>query len=280
MALPILSVDQLHFKYDEEQTVETLTDINFAIEEEEWIAVIGHNGSGKSTLAKLIDGLLEANSGTITVDQLKLSEETVWDVRKKIGLVFQNPDNQFVGATVEDDVAFGLENAGIPHDVMVERVNWALEQVGMSDYKDKEPANLSGGQKQRVALAGVLALQPKIIILDEAMSMLDPEGRREVMSVIQQVKAKQHLTIMSITHDIDEAALADRILVMKGGQLVGTGTPAEIFSYGTELIEMGLDVPFPEKLKQALRDRGFPVPHGYLSTEGMVDWLCKFNSTK
>ncbi|MDO4670721.1 MAG: energy-coupling factor ABC transporter ATP-binding protein [Aerococcus sp.] len=279
MASPILTVDHLNFKYDKDATNETLKDINFSIQAEEWIAVIGHNGSGKSTLAKLIDGLLVAESGTVIVDGIELNEETVWDIRQKIGLVFQNPDNQFVGATVEDDVAFGLENAGIPHDVMVERVQWALEQVGMSEYRDKEPGNLSGGQKQRVALAGVLALQPKIIILDEAMSMLDPEGRSEVMAVIKEVKERQHLTIISITHDIDEAALADRILVVKGGHLMGSGTPADIFSYGTELIDMGLDVPFPEKVKHALKARGFAVPKEYLSTEGMVDWLCKLNST-
>ena len=190
-----------------------------------------------------------------------------------VGMVFQNPDNQFVGSTVEDDVAFGLENQGIPRDEMLVRVEDALQQVRMSDFKQREPARLSGGQKQRVAIAGVVALRPDIIILDEATSMLDPEGREEVISTIKKIKDQNNLTVLSITHDIDEAANANRILVMQEGRLVKEGSPAEIFSAGEKLIELGLDLPFPEKLKAALKERGVAVPEEYLTEEGMVDWL-------
>lgn len=239
----------------------------------EWIAIIGHNGSGKSTLAKTINGLLLPNEGEVRVAGQILSEETIWGIRKAVGMVFQNPDNQFVGATVEDDVAFGMENQGVPREDMVTRVKDALEQVRMSEFSTREPARLSGGQKQRVAIAGVVALRPDLIILDEATSMLDPEGRFEVIEAIKKIKEESQLTVISITHDIDEAANANRLFVMKQGQLVKKGTPEEIFSEGPKLIELGLDLPFPEKLKQVLKERGLPVPDSYLSEEGMVEWL-------
>ncbi|MCI5775182.1 MAG: energy-coupling factor ABC transporter ATP-binding protein [Aerococcus sp.] len=275
MAKQILAVDRLNFSYDEEASSQTLKDINFEVAAGEWVGIIGHNGSGKSTLAKLIDGLLEANSGTITVDGIALTEETLWDVRARIGLVFQNPDNQFVGATVEDDVAFGLENAGIPHDEMVEKVEAALCEVDMWDFRDKEPGNLSGGQKQRVALAGVMALQPKLIILDEAMSMLDPEGRREVMQVIRRLKERNHLTIISITHDLTEATAADRLILLSHGEVVQQGTPDVIFKDAEALIERGLLLPFPERVKRALKQVGIAVPEAYLTEESLVSWLCQ-----
>ncbi|HPJ00317.1 MAG TPA: energy-coupling factor ABC transporter ATP-binding protein, partial [Enterococcus sp.] len=239
----------------------------------EWVAIIGHNGSGKSTLAKTINGLLLPESGSVKVGLKELNEENIWSVRKMVGMVFQNPDNQFVGATVEDDVAFGMENQGVPRDEMIERVKNALEQVRMSEFATKEPVRLSGGQKQRVAIAGVVALRPDIIILDEATSMLDPEGREEVIATIKKIKEENNLTVLSITHDIDEAANANRVLVMRQGQLVDEGTPQKIFSAGPKLVEMGLDLPFPEKLKQSLKQRGVDVPQNYLTEEGMVDWL-------
>lgn len=270
---PIIEIDHISFKYQEDQIVSALRDISFSINQGEWVAIIGHNGSGKSTLAKTINGLILPNSGKVTVGGLELNEANVWDIRKKIGMVFQNPDNQFVGSTVEDDVAFGLENQGVPRDQMVQRVNDALEKVRMSEFKTKEPARLSGGQKQRVAIAGVVALSPDVIILDEATSMLDPKGRLEVISTIQQLKEEKNLTVISITHDIDEAANATRVLVMKEGQLVQEGTPEEIFSAGEELVAMGLDLPFPEKLKIELTKLGIDVPKEYMSEEGMVDWL-------
>lgn len=270
---PIIELNKISFKYQEDQPEKALNDVSFTINRGDWVAIIGHNGSGKSTLAKTINGLILPSSGEVIVGGLVLNEENVWNIRKKIGMVFQNPDNQFVGSTVEDDVAFGLENQGIPREEMIERVTNALETVRMSDFKTKEPARLSGGQKQRVAIAGVVALSPDVIILDEATSMLDPKGRLEVISTIQGLKQAKNLTVISITHDIDEAANANRVFVMKGGELVQDGTPEEIFSAGADLIEMGLDLPFPEKLKIELASLGVTVPTDYMSEEGMVDWL-------
>ncbi|OJG17865.1 cobalt import ATP-binding protein CbiO 1 [Enterococcus canis] len=270
---PIIELKDIRFRYQPEEPELALHDVSFTIEQGEWIAIIGHNGSGKSTLAKTINGLLLPEAGTIKVGGKELNETNVWDIRRMVGMVFQNPDNQFVGSTVEDDVAFGMENQGIPREEMLVRVQDALERVRMSDFATREPARLSGGQKQRVAIAGVVALRPDIIILDEATSMLDPEGRAEVIDTIQKIKEESNLTVISITHDIDEAANANRILVMRQGQLVGQGTPKEIFSAGEKLIELGLDLPFPEKLKIALKERGIQVPNEYLTEEGMVDWL-------
>lgn len=261
----IIKLDDISYKYHPNEEVEALKNVSLSIEKGEWVAIIGHNGSGKSTLAKTINGLLAPTNGTVTVGNQLLTEETVWDVRRMVGMVFQNPDNQFVGSTVQDDVAFGLENSGVPRDEMVKRVTDAIDKVKMSDFIEKEPARLSGGQKQRVAIAGVVALRPDIIILDEATSMLDPQGRQEVLATVKAIKEEENLTVISITHDIDEAASANRILVMKNGQLIREGTPQEIFSFGDELIEMGLDLPFPEKLKSALKKRNIDVPKDYLN---------------
>ena len=269
---PIIEINQIEFSYQEEATP-ALKDISFSINKGEWVAIVGHNGSGKSTLAKAINGLHLPQKGTVTVGGMTLSEESVWDVRRMVGMVFQNPDNQFVGATVEDDVAFGLENQGIERSEMQRRVQDALEKVKMQEFATREPARLSGGQKQRVAIAGVVALRPDIIILDEATSMLDPEGRDDVIATIRKIKEESDLTVISITHDIDEAASANRILVMRDGELYQEGTPDEIFSAGPELVSLGLDLPFPEKLKSALKDRGVNVPANYLDEEGMMDWL-------
>lgn len=269
---PIIEINQIEFSYQEEATP-ALKDISFSIKKGEWVAIVGHNGSGKSTLAKAINGLHLPQKGTVTVGGMTLSEESVWDVRRMVGMVFQNPDNQFVGATVEDDVAFGLENQGIERSEMQRRVQDALEKVKMQEFATREPARLSGGQKQRVAIAGVVALRPDIIILDEATSMLDPEGRDDVIATIRKIKEESDLTVISITHDIDEAASANRILVMRDGELYQEGSPDEIFSAGPELVSLGLDLPFPEKLKSALKDRGINVPANYLDEEGMMDWL-------
>ena len=269
---PIIELNAITVRYTEEDRP-ALKNVSLSIEQGEWVALIGHNGSGKSTLAKIINGLILPQEGSVAVGDMLLNEENIWNIRKMVGMVFQNPDNQFVGSTVEDDVAFGLENQGIPRDEMVIRVKNALEQVRMEEFATREPARLSGGQKQRVAIAGVVALRPDIIILDEATSMLDPEGREEVISTIKKIKEENNLTVLSITHDIDEAANANRVMVMRQGELVREGTPAEIFSAGPELIELGLDLPFPEKLKAALKQRGISVPAAYLTEEGMVDWL-------
>lgn len=276
----IIKVNHISYKYTDEQTQNALNDVSFTINKGEWIAVIGPNGSGKSTLAKTINGLIEPMSGDVLVGDRALNEQNIWSIREMVGMVFQNPDNQFVGSTVQDDVAFGLENLGVPRDEMVERVRDALDKVNMLEFAEREPARLSGGQKQRVAIAGIVALRPEIMILDEATSMLDPKGRDEVLRTVKEVKEKENLTVISITHDIDEAASANRILVMKAGELIKEGTPEEIFSYGDQLIEMGLDLPFPEKLKSSLKDIGIKVPTDYLTEEGMVDWLWTYDLKK
>lgn len=279
MERPIIQLNNIQFKYyDTSDNV--LNNINLNVYPHEWIAVIGHNGSGKSTMAKMINGLLIPDEGSVVVNDITLNEETVWQARQRIGLVFQNPDNQFVGATVEDDVAFGLENNGIEHSEMVTRVNEALEDVRMTSFKQSEPARLSGGQKQRVALASVIALRPDVIILDEATAMLDPLGRKEVIKTIYELKERFNLTVISITHDLDEAALADRIVVMSQGEIIQEGTPQEIFSLGESLVKIGLDVPFSIKLKDALKSQGVEVPAGYLTREELLEWLVSSRLTK
>ena len=270
---PVISIKNIHFNYQDQDTREALSDVSLDVYEGEWLAIIGHNGSGKSTLAKMMNGLLEASSGEIYINGQLLTEDTVYEARRKVGMVFQNPDNQFVGTTVEDDIAFGLENIGMPRDEMVQKINASLEMVRMTKFKEKEPARLSGGQKQRVAIAGMIALAPKVVILDEATSMLDPQGRFEVISTIQQLHKDKGITVISITHDLDEAAQADRVLLMEGGKVNRIGKPSEIFEMGTALVDKGLDVPFSEKLKAVLKEKGLNVPSEYLDEEGLVEWL-------
>lgn len=268
----IIEVKNLKYKYDSESENYTLNDVSFQVKKGEWLSIVGHNGSGKSTTVRLIDGLLEAESGDIIISGDKLIAENVWEKRRQIGMVFQNPDNQFVGATVEDDVAFGLENQGLDYDLMVERVQQALELVGMQDFKEREPARLSGGQKQRVAVAGVVALRPDIIILDEATSMLDPEGRLDLIQIVKKIKDSNQLTVISITHDLDEIALSDRVLVMKEGQVESTATPRELFSR-EDLEELGLDQPFVNQVKATLRQSGFSLADSYLTEKELQDQL-------
>lgn len=279
MAASVVKLSHIDFRYYGSE-VNSLTDVSLEIEEGEWVAIIGPNGSGKSTLAKIMNGLLVPAAGQVTIKDLTIDEETVWEARRSVGMVFQNPDNQFVGSTVEDDVAFGLENNGVPRQEMITRIEEALAEVRMSEFKDKEPARLSGGQKQRVALASILALRPDIIILDEATSMLDPNGRQEVIAAIRKIKERFNLTVISITHDLDEASLADRILMMQGGRLVQDKKPEEIFLMGEQLVEQGLDVPFSQKLKDALAARGLDVPDNYLDEEALLTWITPLYSTK
>lgn len=269
----IIELENIHYRYHEDDAREALAGVSLEIRRGEWLAIIGHNGSGKSTLAKVMNGLIEANTGSVVVNGKTLTAETVFDARRTVGMVFQNPDNQFVGTTVEDDIAFGLENIGLPREEMLERVTRVLDMVKMSEFRTKEPARLSGGQKQRVAIAGVTALEPEVIILDEATSMLDPKGRLEVISTIQKLHKEKKITVISITHDLDEAAQADRVVLMEQGQIQQIGTPKEIFKLGSKLVEKGLDVPFAEKLIEALRERGINVPEEYLDEEGLVEWL-------
>ena len=234
----IIEVKHLSYRYQEDDSRPALDDVSFNVHAGEWLAIVGHNGSGKSTLAKSLDGLLPFTTGDVTVGGIQLTPTTVWQVREKIGMIFQNPDNQFVGATVADDVAFGLENRQIPRAEMVPRVAAAIAQVGMTAFAHREPSSLSGGQKQRVALAGIVAIAPDVLILDEATSMLDPQGRREMLALVRQLRADRHLTVISITHDIDEAAGADRILVIGDGRLVDEADPATIFAQGEQLVKL------------------------------------------
>ena len=265
----IIEVKDLSFRYKEDQEYYDVNSVTFHVKRGEWLSIVGHNGSGKSTTIRLIDGLLEAESGEIWIDGQLLSPENVWDLRRQIGMVFQNPDNQFVGATVEDDVAFGLENQGLPREEMKKRVAESLELVGMLDFKKREPARLSGGQKQRVAIAGVVALRPAILILDEATSMLDPEGRRELIQTVQAIRKDYQMTVVSITHDLEEVAMSDRVLVMKKGEIESTSSPRELFSRD-DLDQIGLDNPFTNQLRESLKKSGYQVPDNYL-TEGELE---------
>ena len=268
----VVDVKNLSFRYKENQEYYDVKDITFHVKRGEWLSIVGHNGSGKSTTVRLIDGLLEAESGEIVIDGQRLTEENVWNIRRQIGMVFQNPDNQFVGATVEDDVAFGLENQGLSRQEMKKRVEEALALVGMLDFKKREPARLSGGQKQRVAIAGVVALRPAILILDEATSMLDPEGRRELIDTVKGIRKDYDMTVISITHDLEEVAMSDRVLVMKKGEIESTSSPRELFSRN-DLDQIGLDDPFANQLKHSLNQNGYDLPENYLTESELEDKL-------
>ena len=268
----IIDVKNLSFRYKESQEYYDVKDITFHVKRGEWLSIVGHNGSGKSTTIRLIDGLLEAESGEIVIDGQRLTEENVWNIRRQIGMVFQNPDNQFVGATVEDDVAFGLENQGLPRQEMKKRVEEALDLVSMLDFKKREPARLSGGQKQRVAIAGVVALRPAILILDEATSMLDPEGRRELIETVKGIRKDYDMTVISITHDLEEVAMSDRVLVMKKGSIESTSSPRELFSRN-DLDQIGLDDPFSNQLKYSLSQNGYDLPENYLTESELENKL-------
>ena len=276
----ILSLNNVTFTYDPEepQVKNAVEDVSFHVAQGEWIAIVGHNGSGKSTIARLINGLLFPQNGTVKVMGKLLNEENLWDSRSQIGMVFQNPDNQFVGATVQDDVAFALENNGVPYEDMVQRVHEALKQVKMEAFLNHEPQHLSGGQKQRVAIAGALALQPRLLILDEATSMLDPQGRQEVLSVVRALREKTGLTVLSITHDLEEAIMADRLIFMNGGKKFAEGTPSEIFALGDQLVELGLDLPFAMKLAKILKAEGIQLQGEHMTEEQLVNdlWISNF----
>ena len=268
----IIDVKNLSFRYKESQEYYDVKDITFHVKRGEWLSIVGHNGSGKSTTVRLIDGLLEAESGEIVINGQQLTEENVWSIRRQIGMVFQNPDNQFVGATVEDDVAFGLENQGLSRQEMKKRVEEALGLVGMLDFKKREPARLSGGQKQRVAIAGVVALRPAILILDESTSMLDPEGRRELIETVKGIRKDYDMTVISITHDLEEVAMSDRVLVMKKGSIESTSSSRELFSRN-DLDQIGLDDPFANQLKHSLSQNGYDLPENYLTESELEDKL-------
>lgn len=273
--MAILEVKDLNFSYEEEG--KTIDNVSFSVEEGSYTTIVGHNGSGKSTIAKLIMGLLESASGTITIDGIALNNENLAKIRSRIGIVFQNPDNQFIGATVRDDIAFGLENHCVEPSMMDEIIDTNAALVKMSDFMDQEPTHLSGGQKQRVAIAGVLAMKPKLLIFDEATSMLDPDGKDEIKKVIMKLHKESSLTILSITHDIDEVASSDYVVALDQGIVVLTGTPQEVFQQEKKLKEMKLDIPFSLKLADELKKRGVTVDR-CITMEGMVNELCRLRS--
>ncbi len=273
----MIHFNQVSFAYGDDQ-VDVIRELDLSIDKNEWVALIGHNGSGKSTAAKLMNGLLLPKSGKVTVGGTELNEETYWDIRKKVGMVFQNPENQFVGTTVMDDVAFGLENLGVPRKEMKERVDEALYLVGMYDYREHAPHRLSGGQKQRVAIAGILAIMPDVIIFDEATTMLDPMGRQELLKTIEELREKQEITIIYITHDLSEAALADRMIVMNQGEKWLSGKPREIFKQTRALVEIGLEVPFVTRVADGMKQHGIQLIEEPLHYHELVDQLWKLNS--
>lgn len=277
VAESFVRLEHVFYKYEDTEKF-AVKDVSISAKKGEWVALVGHNGSGKSTIAKLLNGLLFPEDGLIKIGHFVLSEKNIWEIRRQVGMVFQNPDNQFVGATVQDDVAFGLENHGVPHDVMVKRVESALNEVGMQSYALHEPARLSGGQKQRVAIAGVLALQPNVIILDEATSMLDPRGRAEVMETIRIMREQEDITVISITHDLDEVLFADRVIVMNEGEIHSEGTPKEIFEQADAMRKIGLGVPFIIELQEKLAAGGFETGSTVLSEGALLDQLWKLNS--
>lgn len=270
----VIEVKDLSFRYNKSEEKAVLSSLSFTVNKGEWIAIVGPNGSGKSTLANLLCGLLKPDQGTIYIKGKPLNDETIWEIREKMGVIFQNPDHQFIGTTVQDDVAFSLENMNLPYEEMQRRVDRALRQVGMAEYREKDPSYLSGGQKRRVSIAGILAMEPEIIIFDEAFTMLDPKSRRELFSLLKEMQASGQLTMVSITHDMEEAALADRIIVLNKGKISRIGTPGEVFPETKELL-----APFSERLRRLLIQKGRRLPDKYMTETELIEWLWKYNFT-
>ncbi len=267
-----IEINNLCFSYSSEE--ETIKNLSLKIEKGKYTTILGHNGSGKSTLAKLIVGLLEKESGNIFVDNMELNEENVYEIRNKIGIVFQNPDNQFIGSTVRDDIAFGLENHLVPTEKMDDLINEYALKVGMSEFLDKEPTNLSGGQKQRVAIAGVLVMHPEIIIFDEATSMLDPKGKREIKEITTSLhRLFPDMTVISITHDVEETLLADNVVILEKGKVAYNGTKEDLLSKPEILTSLNLEIPFAHKMYQKLTKLGLELDEP--NVEEMVSKLCR-----
>jgi len=275
---PIVALNGVTFSY-QEAVQPALSEVSLAIAPGEFVAVLGHNGSGKSSLAKLCNALHLPTSGTVTVCGMDTRDEALlWDIRQHAGMVFQNPDNQLVSTIVEEDVAFGLENLGMPQPEIRPRVDEALRTVSMYEYRASAPHMLSGGQKQRVAIAGVLAMQPRVMILDEATAMLDPSGRREVLETMRRLHRERGMTVIWITHSMDEAATAERVVVLEEGKVALTGTPRQVFRQVERLRELRLDVPPMTEMAHALRARGVDVPDDILTVQEMVEELCRLSS--
>lgn len=275
--MKIIKVKNLSFEYEE--GLKTIDNISFEIEKGAYTTILGHNGSGKSTIAKLLIGLLEKKSGEIYIGDVPLDEKHLNEVRSQIGIVFQNPDNQFIGATVRDDIAFGLENMCIEPSEMDDIINEFAQKVNMLDFLDHEPTKLSGGQKQRVAIAGILAMAPSIIILDEATSMLDPKGKKEINELVHQLNRDKNITILSITHDIEEAALSDYVVLLGDGHIIDQGKPEEVLMKQKQIEDLSLDIPFAYKISQGLQNIGIEVKN-YINQEKLVKELCQLHSKK
>lgn len=273
----IIDVHHLSFGYDEETL--TIDNISFSIQKGTYTTILGHNGSGKSTIAKLLMGLLEKKSGDIIIGGIPLTEETLSQVRSQIGIVFQNPDNQFIGATVRDDIAFGLENNCVDPSLMDGIIEEYAKKVNMYEFLDHEPTKLSGGQKQRVAIAGILAMSPSIIILDEATSMLDPKGKKEINALVHQLNKDKNMTIVSITHDIEEAALSDYVILLSDGHIVDEGKPEDVLMKKEEIESLALDIPFALKVTQGLQQMGVSIAD-QIDREKLVKELCQLRLKK
>lgn len=273
----IIDVQHLSFGYDEETL--TIDNISFSIQKGTYTTILGHNGSGKSTIAKLLMGLLEKKSGDIIIGGIPLTEETLNQVRSQIGIVFQNPDNQFIGATVRDDIAFGLENNCVDSSLMDDIIEEYAKKVNMYEFLDHEPTKLSGGQKQRVAIAGILAMSPSIIILDEATSMLDPKGKKEINALVHQLNKDKNMTIVSITHDIEEAALSDYVILLSDGHIVDEGKPEDVLMKKEEIESLALDIPFALKVTQGLQQMGVSIAD-QIDREKLVKELCQLRLKK
>lgn len=272
--MAFLEVQNVFFSYDKRKNA--LNGVTFSVEKGEYVAIIGHNGSGKSTLARLLNGLLIPTSGEVVVDGSSTKEkDKCFEIRKRVGVVFQNPDNGIVASIVEDDVAFGPENMGVPREEIGKRIDFALNAVGMSAYKKASPARLSGGQKQRVAIAGVLALQPDVLVLDESTAMLDPQGRKEILAVANELNKERGVTVITITHYMDEAAKADRIIVLNNGEIAIEGSPAEIFCDGARLKSYGLELPYPAYVAEKLKENGVKIDGIVLTEDDLAERLAK-----
>ncbi len=274
--MPIIELENVNFSYD--KRIDVIKNVSLAINQGEHIAIIGHNGSGKSTLAKLFNGLVKADSGSVKVMGLDCGDKKqVFEVRKKVGVVFQNPDNQLIASIVEDDIAFGPENLGIERQEIAKRIDFALKAVGMEKFRHSSPTRLSGGQKQRIAIAGVLALKPSVLVLDESTAMLDPQGRSEVLEVAKTLNKEQGTTVINITHYMDEVVDADRVYVVSQGQIVLSGTPQEIFNDRQKIARYGLELPLSTTIADNLNQEGVVLSEGILTEEqlskALQEWL-------
>ena len=270
----LISLKNVSFSYDKRHNA--IENLSFDVERGEYLAVIGHNGSGKSTLARLLNALLLPDEGSIMVDGLSIQDkQNLFEIRKRVGVVFQNPDNQIVASIVEDDIAFGPENLGVKREEIAKRIDFALKAVNMEEFRKASPTRLSGGQKQRIAIAGVLALNPQVLILDESTAMLDPQGRKEVLQVVKKLNKEKGVTVIAITHYMEEVVDADRVIVLDGGKMVMQDTPREIFKREEELKAIGLELPLASYIAQKLRNAGVDIPMGILTETELTEALCK-----